>query len=242
MELSKFRELPSAILDDRTSSAAILKHLEKSLQRGLDLLSIFGRYDSAQTGRISVEEFCAGLSELGLSTASSREVVEMGIRLKCGTVDYIFYRRLVIEVLRDIDDKTTNKEDLDCIETTKNAILRSMSTIHRLKVSLENYDRKKNGKVHMDDLPSVFNDANIKIRRSEIESIIDRFPPDHNDNISYEIFYSELEKRMIGVPGGPGGDGSSLIKKYNKNRLPEELLLKLKEFFEDLILLGMFVW
>ena len=73
--------------------------------------------------------------------------------------------RLVVEIVRSIDDKTINKEDLDCIESLKNAILRSMSTIHRLKVSFENYDKNNSGKVHVDDLPSIFNDANIKIRR-----------------------------------------------------------------------------
>ena len=49
---------------------SIIRFLEKALLRGIDLLSIFGRYDSLSAGRVTALEFCSALSDLVTHHAS----------------------------------------------------------------------------------------------------------------------------------------------------------------------------
>ncbi len=83
------------VTSDVHTPSGISKYLESCQQRGIDLLSVFGRYDSAGIGRITFEEFAAAISDLGLSTISSREIEEFGYKYECCVGNSILYRRFI---------------------------------------------------------------------------------------------------------------------------------------------------
>ena len=62
------------------SAGNIIRHLEKAIARGIDVLSVFRRYDSNNLGRITSSEFCSALSDLGLSSVIEREALETADR------------------------------------------------------------------------------------------------------------------------------------------------------------------
>ena len=88
------------------NAGSILRLLEKALLRGVDLLSTFGRYDSLNVGRVTALEFCAALTDLGLSGVSPREALEIADRFKAAAGQVVLYRRIVSELIRQADEET----------------------------------------------------------------------------------------------------------------------------------------
>lgn len=212
----------------KRTSGTTIKFLEKALQRGIDLLSVFGRFDSLSVGRITANEFCAVLADLGLSNVTQREALELADRFRAAVGDYILYRKIVTELLRQADE-LSGAADVDIVDVLKSALQNSQTDLYRLKDIFVYYDRKGNGTVSEDDLYTIFEEAKLRIRKTEVMAVADKFSVGKSASIQYGPLLRALESRLTEkLPAGRLAIG----------KLPEEIAMKLKSLFEQLILRG----
>lgn len=208
------RNVPDEEIEKRDSvqaASSIAKLLQKGLRKGIDLLSVFGRYDTTGAGRITCDEFCAALSDLGCSSVSRREATDFADRYRAAVGNLILYRRIVTELLRQIDDNADpagGKGMGDITDIVAAKLTKEGVDIHRIRDLFEYYDRKSIGHVRIEDLPIVFEEANVPLRRYELDAITDRFAGrraaggDYEGYIQYPVFVNALQLKM-----GPGAFG-----------------------------------
>ena len=155
-------------------------------------MSIFARYDKSGSGRVTADDFSNALSDLGLSTVSRKDIQELGYRLKCSIGDYILYRRLLTQVYQELDI-TTKATDIDIVDLLKSTLARSHVELKQLINNFEKYDQKSNGYIPVDDLKFVFDDIGVKIKRSEVDSIIEKYSSSSGSIDVYNRFpYKQL--------------------------------------------------
>jgi len=210
----------------KRSSSAITKFLEKALQRGADLLSIFGRYDNSSTGRISADDFCSGLADLGLSSATKNEALDLADKYKAAVGDFVLYRRIVTELLHQVDE-AVGAADVDIIDTIRNVMMRGKVEPRRLRDMFEYYDRQGTGRVKEEDLGTIFDEVGARLKRQEIDLIADRFASGGSGWVHYLSLLSALEDRL--------GIKPTISKKL---AISEDLAAKMRGFFESLVLRG----
>eukprot|EP00981_Chlorochromonas_danica_P000346 scaffold90_cov163-Ochromonas_danica.AAC.1 len=85
-------------------AGALARFLEKCLLNGVDLLSVFGRFDVEKQGKISSTEFCAATADLGLSSLTQQEALGLAERFQATAGDFILYRQIVSSLLTRIDE------------------------------------------------------------------------------------------------------------------------------------------
>lgn len=207
---------------------SLIRLLEKKIQHGIDLLQVFGRYDKSGKGRLHWNDFCAGLGDLGISSTTHSDVIDLADRFKATVGDYILYRRIISELLRYADD--ANKSDeLDIVDIIKAEVINKKVSLDNLKVIFSNHDRYNNGKVYEEDINKVFAEANISLKSREVNIFCDKYSMignGKNSVISYEAFLMDLEKRLKGH--------SSIVYKS----LSDDLVSKLSKLIDGLILNG----
>ena len=210
----------------KKSASAMTKFLEKALQRGADLLSIFGRYDNSSSGRISADDFCSGLADLGLSSATKNEALDLADKYKAAVGDFVLYRRIVTELLHQVDE-AVGAADIDIIDTIRNIMMRGKVEPRRLRDMFEYYDRQGTGRVKEEDLGTIFDEVGARLKRQEIDQIADRFASGGSGWVHYLTLLSTLEDRL--------GIKSTSIKKL---AISDDLAAKMRGFFEGLVLRG----
>lgn len=211
----------------RKNAGIILKFLEKCMLRSMDLLSVFGRYDSISVGRVTSSEFCAALSDMGLSSITQREVLEFADRFRAAAGDFILYRRIVTELLRHADE-VTGAADVDPVEVLRGALQTGRVELRRLQDIFEYYDRKGNGNVRREDLSTIMEEAKLKVKRFELDAIADKFSMGESSAwVSYTPLIKALEGRMV---------ERSMFKK--PATVSDELSAKVKALIETLIIRG----
>ncbi|RYH12467.1 hypothetical protein EON65_38260 [archaeon] len=211
----------------RLKAGALVRFLEKCLNRGVDLLSIFGRYDKLQEGRIPSADFCAALSDLGLSTLTQQEALEVAERFKAVAGDFILYRHILSELLARMD-AASGAADINPVETVVSILLKSgVSSVIALRHLCEKYDRRANGTIHQDDMLAVFEDAEMKIRPVDIQRLTNRFLQDDSDWVNYPVMLRAMEHRL-----------SMHKQERTGTRLDEAVRGKVKTMFENMILRG----
>jgi Ca2+-binding EF-hand superfamily protein len=217
---------PGTPMQIQRNSGVISKFLEKSMLRGIDLLMVFGHYDSISVGRITSSEFCAALSDLGMSSVTQKEALELADRYRAAAGDFILYRKIVTELLRHADE-VSGAADVDPVEVLRAALQSSNVDVRRLHDLFEYYDRKGNGNVRREDLATIFDEAQLRIKRFEVDSIGDKFAVGDSSWVNYVPLIKAMESRMVEV---------SMFKK--PLALPDELSNKVKALIETLIIRG----
>lgn len=217
---------PTDAKSGTSTASSLIRFLEKKLQAGTDLLSVFSRYDDSGAGRITADEFCAALADLGLSSATHNEALEAADRLNSATGSFVLYRRVVTELLGHIDE-VTGAATIDVVETVRAAMQRSKVEMRRLRDLFEYYDRKSTGLIREEDLGTVFEEARVVLKRKEIDAVADRYAGGQAGWFRYSVLLSALESRI--------GEGSLSSK---TTALSESLCTRLRELFEALILRG----
>jgi len=220
----KEADIAAATIAPRNTASGIIRFLETKYKAGIDLLSVFGRYDSSGVGRITADEMCNAISELGLSSTTQRDSIEVADRFKAVAGNFVMYRRVVQELLRHIDE-ATGASSIDVVDTVRAALQRSRVELRRLRDVFEYYDRKSSGKVREEDLGTVFEEAHVRLKRQELDAIVDRYSS--GGGVQYASLLSALESR---IGEGPITSKSTLVS--------EELAIRLREFFEALIMRG----
>lgn len=210
----------------KNTGGTITRFLERCMLRGVDLMSIFGRYDTISVGRVTSSEFCSALSEMGLSSLTQRDALEFADRYRSAAGDFILYRRIVAALLKQADD-VTEAANVDPIEVLRAAMQNSRVDVRRLTDVFEYYDRKGNGSVRKDDLETIMDDAKLRIRRTEIEAIGSKFSIADTPWVNYVPLVKALEQRT---------HQRTSLKKVGQ--LPDEVSIKVKSLIETLILRG----
>ena len=209
------------------SPASLIRFLEKKMQEGADLLSIFGRYDRAGAGRITADEFCAAFGELGVSTVSHKDALELADRYNAAVSNFVMYRRIVTDLLRHVDD-VTGAASIDVVDTVRAALQRSKVEVRRLRDLFEYYDRKNTGRVAEDDLGTIFEEARVRLKRQELDAIGDKFcisgGSQGRGSITYVPLLIALESRMDESPTG-----------MSSAAVGEELGAKMRGFLEQMM-------
>jgi Ca2+-binding EF-hand superfamily protein len=213
-----------------TRVAAILKTIEKSIERGTDLLSVFGRYDTNNIGRITADEFCSGLSDLGLSSLSQKDAFDLADKYKAAVGGFILYRRVFTELLNQMDEKK-GVSDVDIVDALIAAMRKCDVPLEKLRDVFEYYDRGKRSRVREEDLGTIFEEARIRISRLELEATADKFAAGSSGWIQYVHLLSVLQARM--------GRGSSAdFVSSNVAGISDHLAQKVSNLLESLILRG----
>jgi Ca2+-binding EF-hand superfamily protein len=210
----------------KNTGGTITRFLERCMLRGVDLMSIFGRYDTISVGRVTSSEFCSALSEMGLSSLTQRDALEFADRYRSAAGDFILYRRIVAALLKQADD-VTEAANVDPIEVLRAAMQNSRVDVRRLTDVFEYYDRKGNGSVRKDDLETIMDDAKLRIRRTEIEAIGSKFSIADTPWMNYVPLVKALDQRT---------HQRTSLKKVGQ--LPDEVSIKVKSLIETLILRG----
>lgn len=151
---------------------------------------------------------------------------------KCSAGDFVLYRRLISQLLMSWDE-ITKAESIPALELLRSLLQRSKADARKLRSAFEHYDLSDDGAVREEDLSSVFKDAGVKIRRSEMEAILEQYPLD----ISRSFPYKQMFQHYLSTMSDAAVTNNS--KQNNRtHNLPDELGLKIREFLEDLILIG----
>lgn len=218
----------------KRSIGPLIKYLETAIQRGIDLLSIFGKYDRESIGRITSNDFCAAISDLGLSSVTQEEAMQLADRFKAGVGEYILYRHIVSELLHFIDE-SVGSDSVDIIDVIRSAMIQSNVELSRLRSIFEHYDAKKNGKVLEKDVPFIFEDARIPLKSRDIDVLCDIYSVGGKSGyISYSGLLSGLEYRIVPKLSSSMNPRGGI----SNSRIPDDLLDKLNKLFESLILRG----
>jgi len=208
------------------SAGAIIRFLEKKLQAGTDLLSVFARYDAPGAGRITSDEFCAAIGDLGMSSATQKEALDVADRYKAAVGNFVMYRKVVKELLQHMDE-VTGAATIDVVEVLRAALQRSRVEVRRLRDLFEYYDRKSTGMVREEDLGTVFEEARVRLKKQEVDAVADRYATGNSGWVKYTTLLSTLESRL--------GEGTAASK---PSTLTEELCTRLRDLLEALILRG----
>lgn len=209
------------------SAGSVIRFLERALERGIDLLTVFGRYDSISVGRITGSEFCAALADLGLSSVNVKEATEVADRFRASAGEFILYRRIVTELLRHADE-ATGAADVDPVDVVRAALQLSRVDVSRLREVFEHYDRRGRGDVRVEDLGSIFDEARLRIKRFEIDIIAEKYALGDSAWVGYRPLLKQLELKL--------GDRKSLTKRLSA--VPDEVSTKMKALLETLIIRG----
>jgi len=216
----------------------LIRFLEKKLQSGTDLLTIFGRYDKQGSGRITADECCAVFSELGLSTVSQKEALEMADRYSAAVQGFVMYRRVVQDLLRQLDE-ATDAGSIDVVDAVRAALQRSRVELRRLRDIFELYDKKSTGKVDEADLGTIFEEARVQLKRKELEAVGDKYCVSGGiagvGLISYGPLLSALESRL-GEAADASGHAVQAVGTDFANKMRgvfEELIMKGKDFYAE---------
>jgi Ca2+-binding EF-hand superfamily protein len=219
----------SASQDGGRSLHSVKTFLEKALHSGVDLLSVFRRYDAMDVGRLTPDQFCAAMADIGLSTVSKLEALNTAERFKAVVGDFILYRQLVRELLKH-EDEVTKAHDIDAVDAVRSALLRSQVTLNRLREVFDYYDNRKAGKIAIEDLARVFEEARVRVHRNELNAIANRYPAG-NGLVGFVPLLQAVESRM--------GDRTAVPSQFAKYiHLPSELPSKIRSWFEHLIIRG----
>lgn len=210
-------------------TSAIVRFLEQCIERKVDLQSVFGRYDNQGTGRIPAAEFAAALSDLGLSSISQYDIVELADRFKAIVGDFIMYRRIIAELLNQVDVRT-GAIDIDIVDVIKASVLKRPGSLEKLEDAFKYYDRKGISRIQEADLGTIFEEANIKLSRQELESFADKYSIGPSGWIQYAAFLSTLNSRL--------GRGSTSGVSKAVPGLPDEVANRVSWLLETLILKG----
>jgi Ca2+-binding EF-hand superfamily protein len=86
-------------------SRQVINFMEKQLSRGIDVLSIFRRYDLTNSSKITISDFCCAIHDLGLSSISLVEAKEIAETFHSLSTNgsFISYQKIIAELLRNID-------------------------------------------------------------------------------------------------------------------------------------------
>lgn len=212
------------------SVSSLIKFLEKKLLADVDLLSVFGRYDKKGVGHVTVDEFCAAFADLGISSLTAREATELADRLRALINNFVMYRTVVRELLRQVDE-ATGATSVDPVDVVRAALQRSKVELRRLRDVFEYYDRKASGRVREDDLGTIFEEAQVKMRRAELEAVSDKYCISGGAAGSSLISYGALLTAVEGAMAQFGG-----IK--TAGGLGEDASLRMREMFDGLIIRG----
>lgn len=210
----------------RLGGSSIAAFLEKAARQGVDLMSCFGRYDAKNIGRITISEFCAALADIGLSSTTLDDAHAFCERSKALSGDFVLYRRVMTELLRQLDDHT-GAEDVDIIDILHAGMQRNKVSLNKLVEVFEHYDRKGQGRIRIDDVGTVFEDAGVFLRRKELKLILERFSIGDSQLIQYSSIVSALEDRL-----------GALTNRRVDQPLPEDLAAKVRRALESLIIKG----
>ena len=222
------------VLSVKRSVTGMIKHLEGSLKRGVDLLSVFGRYDTANIGRISADEFCLALSDLGISSASQKEALDLADRFKAAAGNFVLYRRIVEELLR-LADNSSGAADIDIIDVVRTNMMKAKIDPSKLKNAFMYYDRKELGQIHEENIPQAFRDIGIHLKRNEIEALADRYAVGDDGWVQHTAIIGAIESRINEKQLFKGGD---ILTTRGPTNISDELYLKLKSLFESLVIKG----
>ncbi|KAJ1428031.1 hypothetical protein B484DRAFT_396992, partial [Ochromonadaceae sp. CCMP2298] len=215
--------------EGKQSAGRVARFLEKAMMRGQDLQTLFRRYDTHGVGRITSTEFCAALSDLGLQSLTQREALELGDRYRATVGDFILYRRICGELLRHADE-VSGAADVDPVEVLRGALQASRVDLRRLRDVLEYYDRKGNGNVRREDLATIFDECKMKIKRTEVEAVADKYSMGDSDWVNYLQLMRAMESRMT--------ERSSVRRSAQGQGVSDELSTKVKSLIETLIIRG----
>lgn len=228
---SSSAEGPSSQAQARGNSvSSLIKFLEKKLLADVDLLSVFGRYDKKGVGHVTIDEFCAAFADLGISSLTAREAIELADRFQALINNFVMYRTVVRELLRQVDE-ATGATSVDPVDVVRAALQRSKVELRRLRDVFEYYDRKASGRVREDDLGTIFEEAQVKMRRSEIEAVSDKYCISGGASGSSLISYGALLTAVEGAMAQFGG-----VKSVGG--LGEDASLRMREMFDSLIIRG----
>lgn len=138
------------------------------------------------------------------------------------------YRRVVTELLRQVDD-VTGAAEIDVIDTVRSALLRAKVDTKRLRDLFDYYDRTGSGRVKEEDLGTIFEEAKVRLKKQEVEAVADRFAVGSSGWVQFTGLLAAVEARM--------GERSSSARPRITG-LSEDLGAKMKGFFESLIIRG----
>lgn len=231
----KSRDMPPA--GHKMTAASLSRFLEDLLHRGVDLISVFGRYDPKNLGRVSMVDFVAGLADLGMSAgASSSEVTAFADTYRAVIGEFILYRRLISEVLQQLDEKTGAASGIDIVDHLAAVLQRHKLSLDVVADYFEKFDRKQVGRVKEEDLSVILLDELglfKQLKQSEVEALADKFAVS-NGWVQYTAILSALKHKLQGKVGrslnnsGTSGAGA----------LSDEFVSKCRGHLEELILRG----
>ena len=209
---------------------AILKTIEASLARGTDIMSVFGRYDSSNIGRITADEFFSGLSDLGLSSISQKDTFDLADKYKAAVGGFIMYRRILTELMNQMDERK-GVSDVDVIDALMTAMRKANVRLDILRDKFQYYDRGRRSRVREEDLGTILEESRIRISRQELDALADRFAASSSGYIQYDRIISSLEARL-------GRDGYMDYKSSTVSGLSDHLADKISSLLESLIIRG----
>ncbi len=213
------------------NTANVVKFLERSFARGVDLLSVFGKYDPSGDGRVTASDFCAVFADLGLSTVSTVEALEAAAHFRAVVHDFVLYRHIVSELLRRADE-TTGAADVNIVDELRALLHKSRVSEGALRSMFEEYDRKRNGLVRSEDVGIVLESVGVRLRRLDLDMLLGKYSDSRApDWMRYEpLLKAIFEKSAVAASTGRGFGKTAA--------LPEELSVKFKNLLELLILKG----
>lgn len=216
---------------------AITKILTKSLERGVDVMSVFGRYDPVSSGRIASDEFCAALSDLGLSSVNSRQALDFADRYRAAAGDLVMYRRILTELWRKIDDDKQGGGEKDNFEESIAAkLVKAKVDIKRLRELFEYYDPKNTGAVRSDDIGTIFDECRVPLRRIEVDAIAEKYVSRQSGQSGNFVRYPAFINALFSKVDNYAAPHQSRVGPAS---VSSELEAKVVGLFETLILRGL---
>jgi Ca2+-binding EF-hand superfamily protein len=211
-------------VNPKRASVAIIKFLESAVQRGIDLLTLFAKYDRGNVGRVTANDFCAVLSDLGVSSISQAEAIDAADRYKAVVGEFVLYRRIVSALISHADE-VSGADSIDVVDILRSAMVKSNVNYSRLRDVFEYYDRRQQGKVAENDLQLIFEDCGISLKTKEIDAISSKYSMGVSSGwISYPGLLKALEYRV-----------ADKVSSTQDQSAPDEILLKMKKVIEDQI-------
>jgi Ca2+-binding EF-hand superfamily protein len=210
----------------RNVTSLVMRCLEHQIKKGVDLLSVFGRFDSKVVGRISADEFCSALADLGLSSVTQRDALDFAEIFKAAPgSNFIMYRRIITELLSKFDENS-GAADIDIVDSICNTLLKRRIPLTKVRDALEHYDSKLTGTIRSEDVGTAFEDLRVVLRRQEIEALCNRYAAGDIYRLQYHPLLADLQSKI-------GDEELPLVV-----QVPTEIVTKIRGSLETLIIKG----
>lgn len=157
-----------------------------------DLLRVFKKFDSDNSGFINVEELSAIFAALGFNYSDDqiKGLIASVDENNDGRLNFEEFRNLVAKPLQPKEEKVDTVLVKTAPAQQENKYRKS------LKKAFDKFDTDKSGRINRNELRSLYKSLGVDVNEEDLTELLREFDLDGNEDIDFEEFFKIIEPQL----------------------------------------------